>query len=227
MLKGGKVSVNTEKFQNDMSVIKSGDDALTALIHLGYLGYDAERKKAFIPNYEVATAFYAALETGNWSEIAETLSRCDEILWATIDGEADKVSELLELSHETYTSVVKYNDENSLSCAITMAYFTAPAYYTVIRELPAGKGFADIALIPRADSGNKPAMIIELKWDKDADTAIKQIKEKRYTGALSGYSKEILLVGVNYDKETKKHECVIEKIMCDNHSIGPESKIES
>ena len=187
------------------------DDALTALIHLGYLGYDENEKTAFIPNYEVKEAYQSALSKGKWSEISRSISRCEELLFATIRGNSDRVAELLELSHETYTSVVKYNDENSLSCAITMAYFTAPAYYTIIRELPAGKGFADIALIPRADSGNKPAMIIELKWDKDADTAIKQIKEKRYTGALSGYSKEILLVGVNYDKETKKHECVIEK----------------
>jgi len=215
MLSGGKVSVITDKFKNDLSVINSKDDALTALIHLGYLGYDAERRKAFIPNFEVATAFHLALETGNWSEIADTLTRCDEILWATIDGEAEKVAELLELSHDTYTSILKYNDENALSCAITMAYFTAPAYYTVVRELPSGKGFADIALIPRADSGNKPAMIIELKYDKTADTAIRQIKEKRYAGALKGYGKEILLVGVNYDKESKEHECVIEKVRVD------------
>ncbi|MBE6841407.1 MAG: hypothetical protein E7510_01070 [Ruminococcus sp.] len=211
MLEGGKVSVITDKFQNDLSVINSRDDALTALIHLGYLGYDNKRRKAFIPNFEVATAFHLALETGKWSDIADTLTRCDEILWATIDGESDKVAELLELSHDTYTSILKYNDENALSCAITMAYFTAPAYYTVIRELPTGKGFADIALIPRADSGNKPAMIIELKWDKNADTAIRQIKEKRYTGKLKGYGKEILLVGVNYDKESRKHECIIER----------------
>ena len=211
MLEGGKVSVITDKFQNDLSVINSRDDALTALIHLGYLGYDNKRRKAFIPNFEVATAFHLALETGKWSDIADTLTRCDEILWATIDGESDKVAELLELSHDTYTSILKYNDENALSCAITMAYFTAPAYYTVIRELPTGKGFADIALIPRADSGNKPAMIIELKWDKNADTAIRQIKEKRYTGKLKGYGKEILLVGVNHDKESRKHECIIER----------------
>ena len=55
-------------------------------------------------------------------------------------------------------------------------------------------------------------MIIELKWDKDADTAIRQIKEKRYAGNLKGYGKEVLLVGVNYDKRTKKHECVIETV---------------
>ena len=207
-----KVRVDTNGFKNDLSIINSKDDALTALIHLGYLGYDKERSAAFMPNYEVSTAFEAALATGNWTEIARTISRCDELMWATIDGESDKVAELLELAHETYTSVLKYNDENSLSCAITMAYFTAPAYYNVIRELPSGKGFADIALIPRADSGNKPAMIIELKWKRSADTAIRQIKDRRYTGSLSGYGKEILLVGISYDKDSpdKKHECVIE-----------------
>ena len=78
----------------DFSVINSKDNALTALIHLGYLEYDNERKKAYIPNYEVSTAFQAALGTGSWSEIAETISRCDELLWATIDGDAERAAEL-------------------------------------------------------------------------------------------------------------------------------------
>ena len=177
-----------------------------------YLGYDKNERSAYIPNYEVKEAYQSALSKGKWSEISKSISRCEELLFSTIRRDAEKVAQLLELSHETYTSVQKYNDENSLSCAITMAYFTAPAYYTVIRELPSGKGFADIVMIPRADSGNKPAMVIELKWDKDADTAIKQIKEKRYTGKLKEYGKEVLLVGVNYDRESKKHECVIEKM---------------
>ncbi len=210
MLSGKKVPVNVNGFKNDLSVINSKDDALTALIHLGYLGYDEERGTAYIPNFEVSMAFQAALATGNWKDITKTISRCEELLWATIDGEEEKVAELLELAHETYTSVLKYNDENSLSCAITMAYFTAPAYYTIIRELPAGKGFADFAFIPRREAGSRPAMIIELKWDESADTAIRQIKEKRYGGALSGYEKEILLAGISYDKESKKHKCVIE-----------------
>ncbi|MBR6599151.1 MAG: PD-(D/E)XK nuclease domain-containing protein, partial [Oscillospiraceae bacterium] len=212
MLAGKPVYVDVRGFENDLSVINTKDDALTALIHLGYLGYNKEDKTAYIPNYEVKEAYQSALSKGNWKEISKSISRCEELLFATIRGNSDRVAELLELSHDTYTSVLKYNDENALSCAITMAYYTAPAYYNVIRELPTGKGFADIALIPRADSGNKPAMIIELKWDKDADTAIKQIKEKRYSGTLKGYGKEILLVGVNYDKDTKKHECIIESV---------------
>jgi hypothetical protein len=215
MLAGGRVQVDSEMFQNDLSVIESKDDALTALIHLGYLGYDYQEGTAYIPNFEVAKAFHAAMKKIKWNEVAKMYQMCNNTLNATIRGEAEKVAELLELSHDTYTSILKYNDENALSCAITMAYFTAPAYYTVVRELPSGKGFADIALIPRADSGNKPAMIIELKYDKNADTAIRQIKEKKYAGALKGYGEEVILVGVSYDRESKKHECVIEKVMVD------------
>ena len=214
MLSGGKVRVNTNTFQNDLSTIASKNEALTALIHLGYLGYDADRKSAFIPNYEVATAFELALETGEWTEIATAISTCDDLLMATIDSDAEKVAELIELAHDTYTSVLKYNDENSLSCVLTMAYFTAPAYYNIVREMPAGKGFADFVFIPRANAGHRPAMIVELKYNKSADTAIRQIKENRYQGALSGYQDKILLVGINYDaegKEKKHHTCVIEE----------------
>lgn len=150
------------------------------------------------------------LETGHWKEIAATLANCDNLLWATIDKEEGKVTENTELAHETYSSALKYNDENALSCVVTMAYFTAPAYYNVIRELPSGKGFADFAFVPRADSGGRPAMIVELKWDESADTAIRQIKNKRYTGGLKGYGDEILLVAITYDKKDKKHHCKIE-----------------
>ena len=214
MLAGGKVMVDTRSFQNDLSDIHSKDDALTALIHLGYLGYDADRKSAYIPNYEVAEAFQMALKTGIWDEISKAISRCDGLLMATIAGDETKVAEIIEQAHDTYTSVLKYNDENSLSCVLTMAYFTAPGYYNIVREMPAGKGFTDFAFIPRSNAGFRPAMIVELKYNQSAETAIKQIKEKKYHGALSGYSDKILLVGINYDmdgSDKKHHTCVIEE----------------
>ena len=214
MLAGGKVMVEPGTFQNDLSEIHSKDDALTALIHLGYLGYDATMFSAYIPNYEVADAFRMALRTGCWQEIAKAVSICDELLMATIAGSADRVAELVELAHETYTSVLNYNDENSLSCVLTMAYFTAQGYYNIIREMPSGRGFADFTFIPRSNAGWRPAMVVELKYNKTADTAIRQIKEKRYQGALSGYSDRVLLVGINYDaegKDKKRHSCVIEE----------------
>ena len=210
MLSGEKVMVNTECFQNDLTEIHSKDDALTALIHLGYLGYDKDMLSAYIPNYEVSKAFQSTLKTGAWKEIAASISRCDELLIATINKNVEKVAELIELAHETYTSVLKYNDENSLSCVLTMAYFTAPAYYNIIREMLSGKEFADFVFLPKANAGNRPAMIVELKHNKTADAAITQIKEKRYCGALSGYKGKILLVGIDYDTE-KHHRCIIEE----------------
>ena len=214
MLSGNKFGVDVGTFQNDLSILESKDEVLTALIHLGYLGYDADRKSAYIPNYEVASAYQLALKKSGWSEVAKAISRCDELLFATIDKEAEKVAEIIELAHETYTSILKYNDENSLNCVLTMAYFTAPAYYNIVREFPAAKGFADMVFIPRANAGNRPAMVVELKYNQSADSAINQINERRYQGALSGYSDKILLVGVNYDadgEDKKKHTCVIEE----------------
>ena len=127
-----------------------------------------------------------------------------------MDGTA--VASGIDRAHDEI-SILKYNDENALSCAVTMAYFTAPAYYTIVREMPAGKGFADLVFMPRREAGKRPAMILELKWDESADTAIRQIRERRYAGALSNYEKEILLVGISYDKAdaAKKHTCVIER----------------
>ena len=113
--------VDTECFQNDLAEIHSKDDALTALIHLGYLGYDADILSAYIPNYEVAKAFQSALKTGEWKDVAASISKCDTLLMATISGNTEKVAELIELAHDTYTSILKYNDENSLSCVLTMA----------------------------------------------------------------------------------------------------------
>ena len=83
--------------------------------------------------------------------------------------------------------------------------------YTIVREFPTGKGFADICLIPRKRYADKPAVVIELKWDKSAEGAIRQIKEKNYINALKEYKGNLLLAGINYDKDSKKHSCVIER----------------
>ncbi|MCD8325060.1 MAG: ATP-binding protein [Clostridiales bacterium] len=214
MLGGQRVEVYTMTFQNDVVSFKNRDDVLTLLIHLGYLAYDDEEKEAYIPNLEVADSFRAAVKGSSWTEVERSLSQSDKLLKATIRGDAETVAEALELAHETCTSSLAYNDENSLSCAILFAYYTARNHYEIFRELPTGKGFADYAFIPRKGS-DKPAMVIELKYNKSADSAIRQIKEKRYDGKLKGLGGELLLVGINYDKDAKgadakKHTCVIE-----------------
>ena len=109
------------------------------------------------------------------------------------------------------TSHLTYNDENALAYTVSLAYYAARQKYTLIRELPTGQGFADLVFLPKPKYADLPALLVELKWDKGADTAIRQIKEKKYPKSLEGYKGNILLVGVSYDKKTREHECVIEK----------------
>lgn len=211
MLVGNSVAMKPERFQNDMVTIESKDDVMTLLVHLGYLAYDSTSSKARIPNREIAMEFANAIEDKKyWGELAVVLDRSNELLDAVIEGESDLVAKQLELVHSSTASVLTYNNENSLACAINIAFYTAFRFYSIFRELDFGKGFADMVYIPRPDCG-KPAFLIELKFNQDVDSAIRQIKEKRYNGRLSHYMGNLLLVGITYDKETKTHSCVIEK----------------
>ena len=210
LLSGERIPIRTINFQNDLTSLKSKYDIFTLLIHLGYLAYDYNNKEVYIPNKEIAEEFGVAVEDSpRMSNIAKVLERSRNLLVETINGNADKVAETLELAHEDETSVLSYNNEESLACAINIAYYYARSDYLMVREFPTGKGFADLTLIP-SKFCDKPAMIIELKVDKNAETGIKQIKEKRYEGKLKNYLNNIVLVSINYDKETKKHSCVIE-----------------
>ena len=109
------------------------------------------------------------------------------------------------------TSQLQYNDENALSYTISLALYAARNFYTVYRELPGGKGFADLVFVPRKRYQDKPALVVELKWDKTAEGALAQIKDKEYCRSLEEYQGNLLLVGINYNKKTKEHVCRIEE----------------
>jgi hypothetical protein len=210
MMAGGRCPVNIETFENDMTSFRSRDDVLTMLIHLGYLAYNAATKEAYIPNEEVRSSYTNAVKNSDWTPVIQAIQNSNELLKATWNKEEARVAEMLEEVHMANTSVLTYNDENSLSCVITLAYYNAINEYILERELPAGKGYADIVFRPRKYS-EKPAMVVELKYDKSAEGALRQIKEKQYMNALKEYQGNLLLVGINYDKETKKHSCIIEE----------------
>ena len=211
LLSGSRERVNTEKFQNDMSNFGSKDDVLTLLIHLGYLSYDIHTKEAFIPNNEIRQEFLNSIEDEkDWSEVMYAINQSEETLKYTWAGNELAVAEALNNAHFD-TSLLRYNAATSLSCVVSLAYYTAKNKYEIIRELPTGKGFADLVFVPRKHYPDIPAMIVELKWNKSAYTAIQQIKDKKYSNALKDYKGNILLVGINYDRITKKHECIIEK----------------
>lgn len=212
MLGGGQVPVNTRSFQNDMQTFRTRDDVLTLLIHLGYLAYDSVAGTAFIPNKEIIEEFENAMSTGGWPEVMNVLKASEQLLADTLLGDGERVAAGLDKAHTEVASILTYNDENSLACAIGLAYYSARKDYRIIREMPTGHGFADIVFFPLPGAG-KPAAIIELKYGKSAALAIQQIKDRQYTQLFEGYSGELLLIGINYDKDhpNKPHTCIIEK----------------
>lgn len=211
LVAGESVPMNSFRFSNDMHVIESKDDVLTVLCHLGYLTYNRDTRCASIPNHEVRQEFEMSLQDTGWTEVLQAVNNSENLLKAVLRGEEEQVAESIDKVHAENTSVLQYNDENSLSNVLTLAFYAARGWYSVVRELPTGLGFADIVLIPKKGV-DKPAILLELKWNKSADSAIRQIKEKRYAGVLNDFAGEVILVGVNYDKKTKHHECKIERI---------------
>ena len=213
MLGGERVRVNTRSFQNDMCTFRTKDDVLTLLIHLGYLGYDSVEREAFIPNKEISEEFENAMSVGGWAEVMNVLRASERLLEDTLRGDEKRVAEGLDRAHREVASILTYNDESCLGAAVSLAYYSARRDYRMIREFPTGRGFADVVFLP-LPGRRKPAIVVELKFDKSASAALAQIRERQYTRALEGYSGEILLVGVNYDKDSseKMHSCVIERV---------------
>ena len=210
LLSGGRVKVNTTKFQNDMTIIQSKDDVLTVLIHLGYLSFNWRKNECYVPNYEVSGELSNAVEDTGWEHVVKALRQSEKQLQATLDGNEEAVAQGVDAAHDENTSILSYNDENSLACVLSIAYYYAKSDYIIHRELATGKGFADLVLIPRKHV-DSPAIVLELKYNLDADSAIAQIKRKQYPAKVAEYTDNLLLVGISYNKQQKTHTCRIEK----------------
>ena len=213
MLSGADIRINIATFKNDIVSMKTKDDVLTYLIHLGYLGYNQERRTAFVPNEEIRQELITAVESKSWNEMLIFQQTSEEILNATLDMDTEEVADQIEKIHSEYASVIQYNDENSLSSVLAIAYLSAMQYYfKPIQELPTRRGFADFVFLPKPEYRNDYlTLVVELKWNKSAKSALQQIKDRKYPASIEQYTGDILLVGINYDKKTKKHECVIEQ----------------
>ncbi len=213
MLSGAEVKVNTATFRNDTINIRNKDDVLTYMIHLGYLGYNRKMKTAFVPNEEIRQELTTAVESRPWNDMLAFQRDSDSLLNATLDMDGAAVATQIEKIHNNYASVIQYHNENSLSSVLSIAYLSAMQYYfKPIRELPTGRGFADFVFIPKPEYRSfYPALVVELKWNKSAKTALQQIKNKKYPDSVADYTGDILLVGINYDTKTKVHDCAIER----------------
>ena len=216
LMEGKRIPVNTRKYQNDMSSMANADDVLTLLIHLGYLAYDSERRESYIPNREILDEYRNTVEgNGEWDQLYSVLARSQKLLEATWAGDEDEVARLVEDAHMRAGNLT-YNSEAALSYAVRLAYFNAEQYYTLIPEMQAGRGYADLAYIPSPKYPDKPAILVELKWNKDAETAMTQILDRRYPDSLEKYRGNIILVAIDYNKEVtsgckgyKHHSCRI------------------
>lgn len=204
------VPVDVRSFTNDMVTFRSKDDVLTLLVHLGYLGYRSDLEEVFIPNEEILNEYVTSISNSDWGEVSRALKHSREALAAVWNRDEAAVAKAVEQAHFE-TSYLQYNDENALSYTISLALYVARNYYTVIKELPAGKGRADIVYLPRKQHTDKPALLVELKWNQAAESAIAQIRERCYPKALEDYRGNLLLVGVSYDEKTKEHCCRIEQ----------------
>ena len=212
MIAGENIDVNVTRFMNTMNSFSTKSDVFTYLMHLGYLAYDRKEKTCRIPNKEVRQEWFNAIECESEYKITnQIIQNSKRLLAETFEGNEAAVSTSLDISHIHVTSNRSYNNEDALQSAIYLSYIYAVNKYTCVKEMTTGKGFADVVYIPIHK--DEPAMIIELKRNGSTETALNQIKEKRYFDSLSNYSGNLLFVGINYDENTKKHECKIERFV--------------
>lgn len=212
MLGGRHCRIDTGTFQNDMTSISNRDDIFTLFVHLGYLAYDFDKEEVFIPNEEVRKEFVRAVKEGRRSELAKAVQMSDKLLSATLQMDEIAVAEMIEAVHLSETSPKNYNNEQALRYVVIMAYLSCMDHYLRFEEIASGRGYCDILFLPRKAS-SKPALLVELKWNKNVDKAITQIKEKRYIEVLKqfDYEGKLLMIGINYSTETAKHTCRIEE----------------
>uniref|UniRef100_UPI0040579B2C AAA family ATPase n=1 Tax=Agathobacter sp. TaxID=2021311 RepID=UPI0040579B2C len=212
MLGGNRCRIDAGSFQNDMTSIKNKDDVFTLLAHLGYLAYDNESKEVYIPNAEIRDEFIRAIKNGKRTELVKAIELSDRLLDATLRMDSDLVAEIIDEVHTANTSPKFYNNEQALRSVIIMAYLSCIDHYIRFEELAGGRGYIDILFLPNKTS-TKPALLIELKWDKSADNALSQIENKNYAHFTKqfGYNGDVLMVGINYRAKIQKHTCVIKK----------------
>lgn len=211
LIDGKPVKISTLSFGNDSNVLNSKDELFTLMVHLGYVSYNSSDHTISLPNLEVRMEILEALRTSHQhKDLSELIKTSDRLLQSTIEMDEKAVAEAIEYVHNHKIAPTFYNEEQALRSVVRMAYLTAIDDYQDIQELPSGKGYADIVYLPRPFS-SYPVLVIELKWNKTAHTAINQIIDRDYPEMLKSFSDNILLVGINYDKESKKHTCVIEK----------------
>ncbi len=217
LMDGGRVQVGLGTYQNDMATFRRADDILALLVHLGYLGWNSTAKEVFVPNREVMEIFRDSTEGPTWDLAFREYEASKALVRATWAMDETSVASAFDDTHDRAENKT-YNSEAALSYTVRLAYYAALRWYTEAVEFDSGKGYADIVYLPSPRYPDVPLLLIELKWNKGAITALEQIRDRHYPDRLGHYAGNILLVGVTYDANSrpgapgyKHHTCRIER----------------
>ena len=211
MISGGEIDlIIDEEFRAGQREPKTKEEIYSAMIVLGFLSYHDGYLK--IPNKELMKEFEKALRDKSFGYVSQIIENSRKMLQATVSGDTATVESILHDIHNSEIPILQYNDENSLSCVLTLAYLSARDTYRIEREEKTGKGYADFTFHPRRK--NDTAFIVELKKDENVDVAINQIKLKEYVQKFKeeNQHKKVLAVAICYNSKEKEHWCKIEEI---------------
>ncbi|MDO4975242.1 MAG: AAA family ATPase [Alphaproteobacteria bacterium] len=208
MVSGISVNIHLEGYGAEQINLNTRDEILSAMTVYGFLSYHNETLT--IPNKELRMKFDYALKNHQMGEISNLVLKSNQMLEATLNRDTETMEALIEEAHDINIPVIKYNNENSLACVITLAYLSARSKYKIIREMPSGVGYADFIFYP--NDKTQPAFILELKKNSTPEEALKQIRDRRYARTLKDYTGKKFAVGIGYDKKLKKHRVKFEDI---------------
>ena len=211
---GGRVEIDMRTYDNDMTTFNRADDVLTLLVHLGYLAYDEPRREVFVPNREVAGEYASATAGDGWGEVARSIAASESLLESLLAHDTETVARGVEQAHADVASIIAYNHEEDLACTLRLAFYSAMRRWKLVREAPAGKGYADLLMVPLKSSGAIPGVVVELKWEHSPAEALAQMRERNYAAAFRGTAAQdnVLLCAITYDPKAKRHSCAIEQL---------------
>ena len=213
---GEKIPCSIQEYAATAQQLNTKEEIYSAMVVYGLLTY--ENGKVFIPNKELMESYASMMKReASLGYIYRLANISEKMLQATLYGDTDTMTEIIQYAHNTEVPILSYNNETELSAIVNLVYLSARDRYRVEREDKAGKGFVDFIFYPV--NYIEDCIILELKVGHTPQEAIEQIKDKEYAlrfkgklGEKSLYKGRILGVGISYDKETKQHKCKVEEL---------------
>ena len=215
MISGIPVPAKISEYAATSMRLSTKEEIFSAMVVYGFLTY--ENGCVSIPNKELMDRFNEMLmKEQSLGYIYQLAQKSEKMLAATLAGDTDTMTEILEYAHNTESPLLSYSSEAELTMIVNLVYLQARDRYRIEREDKAGIGYVDFIFYPEIDR-NADGIILELKVDHTAEEALQQIKDRKYLTKFQGklgqkprYTGRILGVGIAYYKDIKKHECKIE-----------------